>query len=266
MIRRVLCAATLVVGMIGGPALAGSSEAGRAILPVHEVAVFSDKVQKVLAAKGANVAIVSRMGRDPRTLPSGVTYTHVAFWVYSQITLADGRTGTGYRVYNLYQNSRNKSRSSLVQDSPADFFAGAQRLDAGVIVPDKRLQKKLLAVIASPTYKKLHNRRYSVLSNPNTNQYQNCTEHLMNVVMASLYGSTDMTQIKADTAAHFKPTPINISAEKRALAPILSQSLTTRDHGGQISTATFSSIARFMKQHKLAAQVLRVTPRGVSRF
>lgn len=267
MIRQILCAAALGVACFTAPDVqVGSTAAANAILPKAQVASFSDRVQKVLATKGAQVAIVSRMGRDPREMPEGITSTHVAFWVYSEVTLKDGSNGTGYRAYNLYQDGRNKSRSFLLQDSPADFFAGARRLDAGVIIPDKRLQKKLLAVIASPTFKALHNKRYSVLSNPNTGQFQNCTEHLMDVVMASLYGTRDKAQIKANMAAHFTPSVIKVSAEKRAWAPLLSQFLTTRDHGDQIKTATFGSFAKFMKQHKLAAQVLRVTPKRVSRF
>ncbi len=79
-----------------------------------------------------------------------------------------GQLQRGYRVYNLYQLDGDQTRSRLVQNSPADFFAGAHRLDAGVIIPDVRLQKKLLSVIASPTYSALHNPQYSVLANPNT--------------------------------------------------------------------------------------------------
>ncbi len=267
MIKQFFSVMALSVVCLAAPsAQAGSTAATNAILPKGQVASFSDRVQKVLADKGAHVAIVSRMGRDPRDMPKGITYTHVAFWVFSEITLADGTKGTGYRAYNLYQDAERSSRSYLMQDGPADFFAGAQRLDAGVIVPDTRLQKKLLAVIASPAFKALHNRRYSVLSNPNTAQFQNCTEHLMDVMMSALYGTRDKAQIKANMAAHFTPSVIEVSAQKRAWAPVLSQALSTRDHGDQIRTATFGSIAAFMKKHKLAKHVLRITPKRVSRF
>jgi len=248
------------------PANAGSSEAGNPQLPPAEIAAFSNRVQQDLAARGANVAIVARMGRDPRSLPKGVTYTHVSYWVLSQIKTADGRTGTGYRVYNLYQDGKNGTRSRLVQDSPEDFFAGAYKLDAGIIIPDARLQKKLLKVIASPTYAALHNPRYSVLANPFTSQFQNCTEHTLDVLMAALYGTRDIAQIKADEAAHFKPQMIAIGGLKRALAPAASQALTTADHGQTVATATFGSIARFMQGNKLAAKVYRLTPDGAYRF
>lgn len=248
------------------PAHAGSSEAGKPMLPADQVAAFSNRVQKDLAARGAHVAIVARMGRNPNQLPKGVRYTHVSFWVLSQIKTADGRTGTGYRVYNLYQDSKTSTRSHLVQDSPEDFFAGAYRLDAGIIIPDERLQKKLLRVIASPTYAALHNPHYSVLANPNTSQFQNCTEHTLDVLMAALYNTRSVAQIKANEAAYFKPQVIALSGLKRALAATASPAMTTADHGPVVAVATFGAIARFMQENKLAAKLYRLTPDAAYRL
>lgn len=248
------------------PAQAGSSEVGTAIWPADQVAAFSNRVQQDLAARGANVAIVARAGRDPKLLPPNVQYTHVSFWVLSKIKTADGRTGTGYRVYNLYQDAKTSTRSNLVQDSPAEFFAGAFSLDAGIIIPDVKLQQKLLKVINSRTYAALHNPHYSVLANPNTTQFQNCTEHTMDVLMAALYDTKDVARIKANMAAHFKPQVISIGGLQRALGPMASAALTTEDHGATVATATFGSIARFMQTYKLAKQVYRITPEKIYRF
>ncbi|WP_424964616.1 DUF2145 domain-containing protein [Dinoroseobacter sp. S375] len=245
---------------------AGSSEAGTPRLPAAEVAAFSNKLQQDLAARGANVAIVARMGRDPSALPAGVRYTHVGFWVYSRITQSDGTTGLGYRVYNLYQQSDDPTRSRLIQDSPADFFAGAHRLDAGVIIPEPQLQRKLLGTINSPSYAQLHNPHYAVLANPRTTRFQNCTEHTLDVLMASLYGTSDVGQIKANIAAYFEPQPIALGGIKRTLAPVASGALTTQDHGRHVATTTFGALARFMEGHDLAMTVYRMTPDHVARF
>lgn len=247
-------------------ATAGSSEAGRPQLPAAEVATFSNRVQQDLAARGAKVAIVARMGRNPASLPRGVRYTHVSFWVFSTITDAQGRKGTGYRVYNLYQDGKNASRSHLVQDSPAEFFAGAYRFDAGIIIPGAALQAKLLRVITSPTYAGLHNPRYSVLSNPNTTAFQNCTEHTLDVLMAAALGTSDITRIKAQTAQHFAPQVIAVGGAKRAVAVMASSAMTTTDHGATIATATFGSIVRFMQANKMAAKIYRLTPEAAYRF
>jgi hypothetical protein len=245
---------------------AGSSAAANPVLPQAEVASFANRVQRDLAARGARVAIVSRVGRDPTVLPDGINYTHVAFWVFSQITDENGRTGQGYRIYNLYQTSGDLTRSALVQDTPADFFAGAHSLDAGIIIPDARLQQKLLSVIASPTYATLHNPRYSVLANPDNRQFQNCTEHTVDVIFAALYDITDQQQIKANVAAHFTPQPVVLGGLQRMLAPAASAALTTADHGTSVRTATFGSIARFMESYDLDDEIYRITPDALVRF
>ncbi len=246
--------------------LAGSSAAGKSVLPQAEVATFANRVQTDLAARGANVAIVSRMGRDPAQMPDGILYTHLGIWVYSQITDADGNRGQGYRVYNLYQRDGDRTRSDLVQDSPAEFFAGAQRLDAGVIIPTPQLQRKILSVINSPTYAALHNPRYSVLANPRTSQYQNCTEHTLDVLIASIYGTSDIPQIKANITAYFEPQVVNVGGVKRALAAMASAAMNTDDHAATVGTATFGSVSRFLQHYNLAKDIYRITPANVSRF
>lgn len=257
-----LCAGVLLPSIV----TAGSSAGSAPVRPIAEISAFADRVQAELAAQGAHVAIVARMGRDPSVLPDGIRYTHVAFWVYSRITNTDGSTGTGYRVYNLYQTGRNSARSALVQDSPTDFFTPAWSMDAGIIIPDKRLQKKLLSTIASPSYAALHNPQYSVLSNPNSTTFQNCTEHTLDVLMASLHGTSNKARIKANITAHFKAQPVALSDTKRGLAAFASRALTTRDHGDTVATATFGSIARFMQSHRLAKRVYRIDQARVVAF
>lgn len=266
MTRFMMLCAAFFFSIMPAITTAGSSAAGDPVLPAAEVATFADRVQQDLASRGVSVAIVARMGRDPEQLPDGILYTHLGFWVYSTITLTDGSTGQGYRVYNLYQRGNDRTVSDLVQDSPADFFAGAKRLDAGIIIPEPKLQRKLRAVINSPAYVALHNPRYSVLANPRTSQFQNCTEHTLDVLMAAIYGTSDVAQIKANVAAYFQPQIVEVGGLKRALATVASAALTTEDHGTVIGTATFGSVSRFMRQYDLASEVYRITPTSLTRF
>jgi len=245
---------------------AGSSAAGETNFPADEVATFSNRVQQDLASRSVSVAIVARVGRDPAQIPDGIRYTHLGFFVYSTITLPDGSTGQGYRVYNLYQRGGEPTVSDLVQDSPAEFFAGAKRLDAGIIIPDPKLQRKLLGVINSPTYAALHNPRYAVLANPRSNQFQNSNEHVLNVLMAAIYNTGSLAQIKANITAYFDPQVVAITGLKRAFAPLASAALTTQDHGPVIATTTFGAVSRFMDSYDLTSQTYRITPTSVSRF
>ncbi len=255
--------ALLATGLVNN-ADAGSQQGHDPKLPIEDVTSFAEQVERNLAARGAHVAIVSRVGRDPAELPEGIAYTHVGIWVYSDLTLDDGSQARGYRVHNLYQRAEDLDVSDLVQDDPVDFFAGAQSLDAGIIIPDRRLQAKLLDVLTSPAYANLHNANYSAIANPNNNDYQNCTEHTLNLLMAALYDTDDMSRIKANIRVHFEPQEINVSPVKRLLGPVIMDGVTMRDQGNTVRTTTFTTIADFMKRFELAESVHRQTRASIT--
>ena len=220
------------------------------------VAEFGIQVEKLLAERGAYVGIVARTGRPREELPDGVRYTHVGLWVYSNLSLEDGRTIKGYAVHNLYQNPDNHDVSQLFQDYPTDFFSAAYAMEAGIAIPTPALQAKLLDVLADGRWQDMHNPRYSVISNPADPSYQNCTEHILDVLMAAIYDTADRGRIKANIAAYFTPTPIPVSPWKRALGPVFAAGVETDDHENGIATATFGAIASFLKTYHLADDVL----------
>lgn len=239
----------------------GSSQAGAEIhFKPEEVIKFAKKVEKTMAAKGARVAIIARVGRPRNQLPEGMGFTHTAIAVYSQITTADGRSVPGYSIYNLYQRGETPNVSDLIQDFPVDFFAGVEVLEAGVIIPSPELQKRLLDVIVSPAYKELHNPNYSLIANPFTLDFQNCTEHTLDVVTAAIYQTNDLKTIKANEKAYFEAQRVNVSPLKLALGSMLAADITTSDHPGSPETATFETIGKFLTKYKAASEVLIVTP------
>ena len=242
-------------------AIAGSSQAGGEIyFEPEEVISFAKKVEKILASKGTRVAIIARVGRPRNKLPEGINFTHTAFAVYSQITTANGSKIPGYAIYNLYQKNDKPEKSHLVQDYPVDFFAGVQVLEAGVIIPSPELQKRLLDVLASPTYTDLHNSDYSVISNPFTIEYQNCTEHTLDVIIAAIYRTDDIKVIKANEKEYFEPQPVNINPFKLALGSMFAADVTMSDHPGSPVTTTFTTIGEFLMKYKAASEILTITP------
>lgn len=254
-------AVVLVLGTGGPAAQANSTQAPE--LPRHtasEVTAFAKQVERELAARGARVFILARVGRPAEELPPGFHYTHTAFGVYSMIETADGRRMPGYAIYNLYQRNDQPDVSDLVVDYPADFFAGAQELKAGVIVPTPEVQRRLLEVITSPAYRALHNPRYSAIASPYTPEYQNCTEFTLDVINAAVYGSTDERQLKANAKAYFQAQPVKVNGLKLALGSVFMPDIATSDHEGPVSTATFTSIARYMRQYGLAQDVFTLMP------
>lgn len=241
--------------------LGGSSQAnGERYFKAEQITAFAKKVEKTMASKGARVAVVARVGRERSGLPEGVSYTHVGLAVYSQISTTDGRKIPGYTMYNLYQRADQPDASDLIQDYPVDFFCGVEVLEAGIIIPTPELQKRLLKVLMSPTYKQLHNPRYSVLANPFTLDLQNCTEHTLDVIIAAIYQTSDITIIKANEKKYFEPQPVNISPFKLLLGSMLADDVTTSDHPNSPVIATFTTVGRFLTRYNGASEILVVTP------
>jgi hypothetical protein len=265
--KRFLFAAALAVALAAVqpvPAAAQFSNAPTAQAPrysAEQVIAFSKKVEKELAARGARVAIIARVGRAPEEMPAGMHYTHAGFAVYSDITTADGRHLPGFATFNDYQGDEQPDTSSLVQDYPVDFYASVMRLEAGVVIPSPELQRRLLAFIGTPGYAALHQRDYSAIANPFTLGKQNCTEFVLDVVQAAIYGTSDIRVIKANTRAYFEPQQVQVGGFKLLLGSIFSREISLSDHPSLPAvTATFESIARYLQKYDQGSQVFTVLP------
>ncbi|MDZ4380520.1 MAG: DUF2145 domain-containing protein [Parvibaculum sp.] len=266
MMKRILFACGLMLlGLAAAPANAQMSSAASAIETPERVIPFAKKVERELGQRGALVAIVSRMGRDPKQMPDGIgDYTHVGIWVYSEMTAADGRKVNGYAVYNLYQVAGDEGRSELKQDFPAEFFASVFDLKTGIVIPTPEVQAEILRVLNSKTYADLHVPAYSVVANPYDWQYQNCTNFVMSVLVAAIYGTDDRAEITQHLRAHYEPQTVKLSGITRAVGSIFVDGFATADHkGGPLKTSTFDSIARFLTTYGMAQAVLEVTEEGV---
>lgn len=247
---------------IAVPVYAGSTQAGETTaFTAQQITSFAKKVEKTLANKGAYIAILARMGRPAADMPDGMHYTHVAFAVYSQITTTDGRKVPGYAIYNLYQDNEKPDVSALVQDFPVDFFGGVAVLEAGILIPSLELQKRLLEVIRSPTYKKLHDPRYSLIANPYTLGRQNCTEHTLDVINAAIYETDDIKVIKANETAFFKAQKVNVSPLKLFFGSVFSAQITTVDQPTSTpETATFETITQYLQKYDQGVEMLTILP------
>ena len=239
---------------------ASSAAGGDTHFPPEQIIKFSKKVEKAIAAKGARVAIVGRMGRPPSELPEGMHFTHAGFAVYSEITTSDGRKVPGYAMYNLYQHDDKPDTSGLVQDFPVDFFAGAAKLEAGIIIPSPELQQRLLNTIASPAYAKLHEVKYSAIANPYTLGRQNCTEFVLDVVNAAIYQTDNIKVIKANEKAYYTAQKVNVNPLKLMLGALFSKEVSMSDQSGTPVTATFETIGAYLAKYDEGSEMLTVLP------
>lgn len=253
-LQAALVAAALSAAAVPASAQDSSVRAISQHLSAEQAAAFSKQVERDLAAKGARVAMVFRAGRMRDQLPEGIAYTHGAFWVYRDIKTADGGTIKGYAVYNLYAGNGtdwSKIESRLVQDFPLDFTRGSTVDDMAVIIPSPEMQRRILAVIDSPTYQAVHNPAYSLVANPWSRKYQNCNNFMLNVIGAAIWQTDDPLQITANLKAHYEPTVVKTNAVMRLFGPIADQRLRTDDQDGTVRTATYESMAEFMRENNL---------------
>jgi hypothetical protein len=248
----------LLLAVTAVPGSAGMRTGDKPVLEPGDVAQLAKKVERTAADLGARVFLLARVGRPANELPEGVEFTHVSFAVYSSIRTTDGREIPGYSIYNLYQRDDVPSKSHLVVDFPADFYAPAHALKAGVIIPTPELQKRLLKVLASGDHEKVHVSAYSAFSNPYNTRYQNCTEYVLDVLNAAIYGTTDMEQLKVNARQYFEAQTIRINPLKLFFASLFMPEIRTSDHKGAIRTATFGSLASYLERNGLAERVMTI--------
>ena len=233
---------------------AGSNQVAEARFKPEQIAKFAKDVEKYAAKQGARAFIIARVGQPQSKLPKGIEFTHTAIAVYSQITLDNGEKVNGYAIYNLYQDAEDGGKSALVTDYPVDFFWGAYDLKAGIIIPTPELQTKIIDVITSGKNQLLHNPKYSLIANPFNSQYQNCTEHTLDIINAAIYQTTDKRQLKANAREYFEPQRVRVSGFKLALGGLFADGVTTRDHKGKVKTTSFGSIGRYLEKYELSTE------------
>ena len=233
-------------------AMAGSQANAEPKHSAEQIVNFAKGVERQLAQDGARVAIIARSGRPAKELPSGISFTHTAVAIYSQIKLDNGEVAYGYAIHNLYQTPGDGSTSMLVTDYPVDFFWGATDLRAGIIVPSTEVQKRIIALVSTGKHVELHNPQYSVLANPHDDMYQNCTEFTLDMINAALYETTDRSRLKRNAKQYFSPQKVHQSRLKLSLGSMVMKDLTLRDHKRSVRTATFGSLATYMQQFGLS--------------
>jgi hypothetical protein len=261
LLLMLMAALGLHVGAAGSGSSSASSQPGKQVhFKPEQIITFAKKVEKTLAARGAHVAILARMGRPVSELPEGMHFTHVAFALYSEITIYDGRKLPGYAIYNLYQQDDHPDVSELVQDFPVDFFSDVEYMEAGIIIPSPELQMRLIEVIASPTYKALHNPHYSVIANPFTLGRQNCTEFVLDVINAAIYHTSDIKVIKANEKAFFVAQAVHVNPIKLMLGSMLSAEVSTSDQVGPPVTATFEKLGEYLLKYDAGSSMITVMP------
>jgi len=217
--------------------------------PLFEPAVlthYGNQLEDYLTENNVKVAIVSRAGQPRDKLPEGIRYTHSAFWVSRQAL--NPESATGYDVYNLYHGEENRLVSSLVTDTPADFLRLLREKDAGMIIPSQEMQAIMLEYIQSPDYGTMHQKNYSLISNPYDTRFQNCNEFMLYTLASIHWNTTSSVTISERLQERGYSHPIKASLLRRYIGPMVDERLIMDDHGSDIRTTTSQTLADFMQK------------------
>jgi hypothetical protein len=221
-------------------------------LSAADARAFAETVEGALAARGATVAIVFRVGLAPGDMSKDMLLSHGGLWV------REGDDGGSYQTFNLYQGDGRRlpcDRSDLVEDTPEGFFTGSVTPPrAAVLVPTDAMQARLLALLHSPAYAALHNPDYSLMANPFEAKHQNCTDFLLRLIVAARLDITDVDRIDAIIRREFKPTEVRLNPLVRAFGSVIDGRLVLDDQHGAVRTASLASLADYMRDKGLLVE------------
>ncbi len=244
----------IIVTIAFRPLLAEGSGKSQTALELYgekRIQNWAEVVNRHLDARGVNVAIVARCGRERGDLPSGIDFTHAGIAVFEAVKNADGEIYYTYTVYNLYQGAEGrKDRSHLVQDFMFDMCAGGVEPEIGVIVPTEGLQQRILKVLRSPVRTELHNPDYNLLANPYDKRYDNCVSYILKLTMSAIYATDDEDRIAQNIRDYYVAQEVELNGLERFGSKFLS-GVTMKDQDRTVQTVTFGSIGRFLETYDL---------------
>ena len=259
--RRGLAIAVLLFVVVAPAHAGGSANCTYGVQRYGDAAIrdLALRLNDALDSRKVNLAIVARAGRPRAQLPKGVNYTHVAFIVFEPVIGADGQPFYTYTVYNLYQGEKgHETTSYLKQDLTYDFVAGVLEPDVAVCVPVDALQQRIVRVIRSPLYARLHTPEYNLVANPWVDRYDNCVTHLVKVCFAALYQTDDRARIYDDIRTYFVPTHIRLNLLEAIGSNFIPEVRHDDEDPSGLQTATYDSLVGFLAANGLVKEQFSV--------
>ncbi len=216
-----------------------STNVGPALFAADVLKAYGKTITNDLRANNVKAAIISRSGQPREKLPEGVMFTHSAFFLYEPET-------DNYAVYNLYHGEKNRLKSSLATDTPADFLRLLRERDAGLIIPTPEFQDALYNYITSEKYGEVHQADYSLISNPYDARFQNCNEYMLDSLAALVWDTKDISEIKSRFKEMLRPSELKANFIRRHIGPLVDERLVMDDHDDKIWTVTSQTLANFL--------------------
>ncbi|MDF3055264.1 MAG: hypothetical protein K0Q74_1171 [Gammaproteobacteria bacterium] len=194
------------------------------------------------------VALIARVGSNMEKY--NMHFTHAAFVVRDY----PGYKGKWTVVHLL--NQCGTGNSSIYAQGLLNFFADdLYSMDFKIIVPDKKLQTNLAAVLKSPLKLSLHNNHYSMLAYPFATRYQNSNQWILEVLVSANEGVRSREAIQQTLReSGFEPATIKVDGLTAIGAKMFKANVQFDDHpqternSGSYSVVSVKSLVSYLQQ------------------
>lgn len=256
---RTLAAAMLaaVLGLSPAQGRAGAGCRSEPLAPrtLADAAQTALTVADALDRRDAPLALVARVGTDLSA--QGLVYSHIGFVV------RDHPAGRWTAVHLL--NECGSDRSSLYSQGLVNFFADdLVNQDARIVWLQPAQAQRLAARLRALPRRSLHQPRYSLIARPGSDDYQNSTAWVLELLAASAAEGEDMADRRGAYAwarrDGFRPDRIHIPYSKRVLGGLFSVNAAFTDHpvgtrlSGEYPVITVRSIFDYLQRRGHASE------------
>lgn len=261
--RRTLTGALLGVALLA--LLIPAAPAGTACIlkplqpdALANAARLGVKVFEALEQSAAQVAIVGRVGADLSKY--GLRFSHLGFAV------RDHRQGRWTLVHLL--NRCGTAESSLYDEGLINFFLDDPfAYEAVIATPKPELQEALVKALRSDLVWRLHQPRYNTIAHPQSVDFQNSNQWLLELTVAAMAGGAVHRRAEAQQyplMQAYQPDVVKIDRLARIGGGLFKANLTFTDHPladrlkGEYRTVTARSVLRFLQQGGMLERLQRL--------
>ena len=256
--RSLVLAAALCTAAIAPPPAVAGTRCDNRTVAADQVAAAAATALRVAAAldeRDAPVALVARVGTDLSA--QGLVYSHVGFIV------RDHPNGRWTAVHLL--NECGSDRSHLYAQGLVNFFSDdLVNQDARIVWLQPAQAQRLAARLRALPRRSLHQPRYSLIARPGSDDYQNSTAWVLELLAASAAEGEDMADRRGAYAwarrDGFRPDRIHIPYSKRVLGGLFSVNAAFTDHpvgtrlSGEYPVITVRSIFDYLQRRGHASE------------
>lgn len=237
------------ISLLAHPAQAGQfcNEATPTAEAVKKGLQLALKTQQVLAASGAQVALLGRVGSDLSKY--GLRYSHAGFAWRDH---AEGRWLVEHEL-----NQCATASSDLFEEGLGNFFLDSPfAYEAVLLIPSHPMQENLARILSTDIPRRLHHPAYSMIANPWATSYQNSNQWMLEVIAAAV-ASTGTVNTRAQAQRwlrenDFAPSVVHLSPFTRLGARLFSANVQFDDHSladriaGQYQVVTVEAVNTFV--------------------